>query len=76
MDSKCPKCGKKLSIFYVKQCCPECGCNLMYYNMENRLEKDAQKAEKEWANINKIVESVSKLFKRKKSVKKGKKDEK
>ena len=23
---KCPKCGKKLSLFYVKQTCKECGC--------------------------------------------------
>lgn len=32
MDNKCPKCGKKLSVFYLKPECPECGCNIMYYN--------------------------------------------
>ena len=55
MDNKCPKCGYKLSIFYLKPICPKCGCNIMYYNMESRLEEDAITAEKEWRNLDKII---------------------
>lgn len=48
MANKCPKCGKKLSPLYLKQNCPHCGVNLVYYNAEERLERDAIKAEAEW----------------------------
>ncbi len=55
MDNKCPKCGEKLSLFYVKSTCPKCGCDIMYYNMEERLEADAEKAEAEWAKVENII---------------------
>lgn len=58
MDNKCPKCGKKLSIFYLKQNCPECGCNIMYYDMEKRLEEDSVKAEAEWEKLNRILTKI------------------
>lgn len=58
MDNKCPKCGKKLSIFYLKQNCPECGCNIMYYDMEKRLEVDSVKAEAEWEKLNRILAGI------------------
>lgn len=58
MDNKCPKCGKKLSIFYLKQNCPECGCNIMYYDMEKRLEEDSVKAEAEWKKLNRILAGI------------------
>lgn len=48
MANKCPKCGGKLSPLYLKQNCPHCGVNLVYYNAEKRLEQDAIKAEAEW----------------------------
>lgn len=69
MDNKCPKCGKKLSVFYLKSECPECGCNIMYYNMESRLEADSIRAEREWASVQKLLKFL-KFRKRK-----GKKDE-
>ena len=47
-ENKCPKCGKKLSVFYVKETCSDCGCKLMYYNMENRIAEDESKAEAEF----------------------------
>ena len=31
MENKCPKCGAKLSVFYLKPECPKCGCNIMNY---------------------------------------------
>lgn len=51
MANKCPKCGGKLSPLYLKQNCPHCGVNLVYYNAEERLEQDAIKAEAEWAAL-------------------------
>ena len=53
MENKCPKCGAKLSVFYLKPECPKCGCNIMNYNMEERLEADADKAEAELAKFKK-----------------------
>ena len=46
-NNKCPKCGEKLSFFYLKQNCPKCGANLLYYDFENRLEEDHINAMKE-----------------------------
>ncbi|NMP38179.1 MAG: hypothetical protein GX051_08720 [Clostridiales bacterium] len=43
----CPKCGYKLKIKDYKPECPSCGVNLIYYNMEERLAADADKAEAE-----------------------------
>lgn len=68
MDNKCPKCGRKLSLFYVKPECPDCGCDINYYDYENRLEKDAEQAEKEfqWVEekLNKFVRPIMKVFKK------------
>lgn len=62
MDNTCPKCGKKLSIFYIKQNCPECGCDLVYYDMENRLRKDGERAEAEYAKLDAFLEKVTPKF--------------
>ena len=43
----CPKCGKKLSLFYLKPNCPACGVDLLRYDAEGRLERDAAQAAKE-----------------------------
>ncbi len=59
---KCPKCGKKLSLFYVKQTCNDCGCNILYYDMDKRLEEDAKKAEAEFESLNKFFEAVKTFF--------------
>ena len=45
MERKCPKCGGKLGIFDLKPNCPHCGCSIMYYDMDKRLEEDSVKAE-------------------------------
>lgn len=62
MESKCPKCGKKLSVFYIKQNCPDCGCDLLNYNREESLEKDAEKAEAEFAKLENILSKFKKFF--------------
>ncbi|MBE6742321.1 MAG: hypothetical protein E7570_08490 [Ruminococcaceae bacterium] len=53
-NSKCPKCGEKLSPFYMKQTCPKCGVNLMYYQLDERLEADAKQAQKEVDAVNRF----------------------
>ncbi len=66
MDNKCPKCGKKLSVFYIKQDCPECGCDLVYYDMENRLRKDGEKAEAEYAKLDEFMNKLKSVFTKRK----------
>ena len=57
-NNVCPKCGGKLSVFYLKQNCPHCGVNLLHYDMEARLAADAEKAKREvqvlWAFLRKL----------------------
>ncbi len=59
---KCPKCGKKLSMFYIKQTCNECGCDILYYDMDKRLEEDAAQAEKEFEALQKFLDKVTPSF--------------
>lgn len=66
MDNKCPKCDKKISLFYLKQNCPQCDCDLVNYDLENRLEADAEKAEKEFEALDKIINKVTSKFKKNK----------
>ena len=49
MASFCPKCGYKLSMIDIKPECPVCGVNLVYYGMEESLNKEADRAEFEHA---------------------------
>lgn len=60
MENKCPKCGAKLSVFYLKPECPKCGCNIMNYNMEERLEADADKAEGRVGQGGKVAGQIQK----------------
>ncbi len=62
MDNKCPKCGEKLSVFYLQENCPKCGANILYYNMEERLEEDAKKAEAEYAKAWALLDKVTPKF--------------
>ncbi len=54
-NSKCPKCGAKLKPMYMKQNCPNCGVNLLYYKMDEQLEEDAKKAASEVAAVQKFL---------------------
>lgn len=60
MNNKCPKCGQKLSPFYMKSNCPKCGVNLLYYNMSERLEQDAENAKREVDTIWNFVRKIDK----------------
>ncbi|MGN1202230.1 MAG: hypothetical protein ACI4RF_02970 [Eubacterium sp.] len=54
-NNTCPKCNEKLSPFYMKDTCPKCGVNLVYYNMDKRLEADAAQAQKEVDAVNRFL---------------------
>ncbi len=49
--ANCPNCGAKLRLTDWKPVCPECGVNLNYYNANERLLVDSEKAEIEHAHF-------------------------
>ena len=56
--SNCPKCNEKLSPFYMKQDCPKCGTNLIYYDLDNRLQADHEKAMKEQEAVDRVLNNI------------------
>ncbi len=58
MSNKCPKCNEKLSPLYMKQNCPKCNTNLVYYDLENRLQADHEKAMKEQAAVDRVLNNI------------------
>ena len=47
--ARCPHCGRKLRLFDWRPECPGCGVNLNYYDANQRLLDEAEKAEREHA---------------------------
>ncbi len=60
--AKCPKCGRKLTLFDWKPNCPNCGVNLVYYGMEERLMDEADAAEAEHARLQKRIDRLKASF--------------
>ncbi len=58
MSNKCPKCGEKLSPLYMKQTCPKCNTNLVYYDLDKRLEADHIQAMKEQEAVDKVLDNI------------------
>lgn len=58
MSNKCPKCGAKLSPFYLKPSCPSCGVNIVQYGFDERLESDKIRAEKEWERFDNFLNGL------------------
>ena len=56
--SNCPKCNEKLSPFYMKQNCPKCGTNLVYYDLDNRLQADHEKAMREQEAVDGVLNNI------------------
>ena len=56
--SNCPKCNEKLSPFYMKQNCPKCNTNLVYYDLDNRLQTDHEKAMKEQEAVDRVLNNI------------------
>ena len=61
MSNKCPKCGAKLSPFYLKPNCPSCGVNIVQYGFDERLESDKIRAEKEWERFDNFLNGLKQL---------------
>lgn len=58
----CPKCGAKISKFDWSANCKKCGVNIMYYDMDKKLEADAERAEKEFAELYKMTAGIKTSF--------------
>lgn len=58
MSNKCPKCGAKLSPFYLKPNCPSCGVNIVQYGFDERLKSDKIRAEKEWERFDNFLNGL------------------
>ena len=60
--ANCPKCGYKLKMFDIKAECPECGVNVIYFNHQERLAEDADKAEEEYIRLQPKIDRVKFAF--------------
>ncbi len=60
--ANCPKCGYKLKMIDVKADCPKCGVNMIYYNHQERLAEDADKAEEEHIKFQPKIDRVKFAF--------------
>lgn len=49
--ASCPNCGKKLHLTDWRPICPECGVNLNYFNANEKLIEESEKAEIEHARF-------------------------
>ncbi len=56
--NQCPKCGKKLSPFYLKPKCPFCNVDLLYYQLDERLEADALEAERQVEKLDRFKNTI------------------
>lgn len=56
--AKCPNCGYQLKVTDWRPECPKCGVNLMYFQMEERLREDADKAELEYAKSQPAIDRL------------------
>lgn len=60
--ANCPKCGEHLRIVDWKQNCPHCGCNIVIYDIQERLMRDADKAEVQHYYFQKRVDRMKASF--------------
>ncbi len=60
--ANCPKCGYKLRMIDIKAECPKCGVNLIYFNHQERLTEDADKAEEEYIRLQPKIDRVKFAF--------------
>lgn len=56
--SKCPKCDAKIKPTYLKQTCPNCGVNMLYYKLDEQLEADAKQAEREVEAVHSFLDGI------------------
>lgn len=58
----CPKCGKHLKMTDWKQHCPYCGGNIVIYDIQERLMKDADIAEVQYYHFQKKIDRLKASF--------------
>ena len=56
--ASCPNCGRKLKITDFKPDCPGCGVNLLFFNNEERLMDEAEKAEAEHVSVQRRIDRM------------------
>lgn len=56
MKATCPKCGRALRVWEWKQECPQCGVNMIGYDLQARLLRDADQAEAEFAAVQPYID--------------------
>lgn len=60
--ANCPKCNEHLRMVDWKQHCPHCGCNIVIYDIQERLMQDADKAEVQHYYFQKKVDRMKASF--------------
>jgi len=60
--ANCPKCGEHLRMVDWKQHCPHCGCNIVIYDIQERLMQDADKAEVQYYYFQKKIDRMKTAF--------------
>ena len=60
--ANCPKCGKKLRIYHWRPECPFCGVNMVYYNSNDRMLAETEKAEIEHAHSQPGIDRAKAAF--------------
>ena len=60
--ANCPNCGHHLKLTDYKPNCPKCGVNIVYYNMDERLQEEADIAEIDHVRVQKKVDRLKSSF--------------
>ncbi len=60
--ANCPKCGEHLKVTDWKQHCPHCGGNIVIYDIQERLMKDADIAEVQYYHFQKKIDRLKASF--------------
>lgn len=60
--ANCPKCGKKLRLYHWRPECPFCGVNMVYYNSNDRMLEETERAEIEHAHFQPHIDRAKAAF--------------
>ncbi len=60
--AECPKCKKRLRMRDWKQHCPHCGANIVIYDLQERLMKEADIAEVQYYHFQKKIDWIKAGF--------------
>ncbi len=60
--AECPKCGEHLKMTDWKQHCPHCKANIVIYDIQERLMKDADIAEVQYYHFQKKIDRLKASF--------------